>query len=113
MSKYKIYSVFFLFLLFIGCKKEGTGGKAQVSGFVVYNGIRISDGTVYIKYGASTFPGDNPSLYDSQQTLDSQGNFAFGSLVTGNYYLYVIGHYNTGNNNFINVSGSTAVNIPH
>ena len=115
MNKYKLYSVFFLFLIFIGCKKEGTGGKAQITGFVVYNNARIANAVIYIKYGASTSPGSNPALYDSQQTADSQGNFTFGSMVTGNYYLYAIGHY-TNPNNFsgpINVSGGTPVNVPH
>jgi hypothetical protein len=115
MSKYKIYSVFFLFLIFIGCKKEGTGGKAQISGFVVYNGNRVPGAVIYIKYGATTSPGSNPAIYDSQQTSDSQGNFSFGSLTTGNYYLYAIGHYTIPNQNLgpINVSGGTAANIPH
>ncbi|HXD91797.1 MAG TPA: hypothetical protein VNX01_01220 [Bacteroidia bacterium] len=113
MNKYKIYSVFFLFLIFISCKKEGTGGKAQVSGFIIYNGNRVPGAVVYIKYGATTFPGDNPTSYDSQQTADSQGNFVFGSLVTGSYYLYAIGHYTYPNLGFVNVTGSTAVNIPH
>ena len=113
MSKYKIFSVFFLFLIFIGCKKEGTGGKAQISGFVVYNGNRVPGAVVYIKYGATTSPGNNPTTYDSQQTADSQGNFAFVSLVTGNYYLYAIGHYSYPNLGFVNVSGGSAANVPH
>lgn len=112
MRIYKIVFVLILSIVFFGCKKEGTGGKAQVSGFVVYNGARISGAVVYIKYGATTFPGENPTDYDSQQTADSQGNFVFGSLTTGNYYLYATGHYTT-NLGFINVKGSTAVNIPH
>ncbi|HTA62540.1 MAG TPA: carboxypeptidase-like regulatory domain-containing protein [Bacteroidia bacterium] len=115
MNKYKIYSVFFLFLIFISCKKEGTGGKAQISGFVIYNGTKIPGATVYIKYGATTSPGDNPANYDSQQTADSQGNFVFGSLVTGNYYLFAIGHYTNQNSisGPINVTGGTAAKIPH
>jgi len=115
MNKYKIYSVFFLFLILISCKKEGTGGKAQITGFVVYNNVRIANAVIYIKYGTSTSPGSNPAFYDSQQTADSQGNFTFGSMVTGNYYLYAIGHY-TDPNSYLgskNVTGGTAVNIPH
>jgi hypothetical protein len=112
MSKFKIYSLFFLFLIFIGCKKEGTGGKAQVSGFVIYNGNRIPNAVIYIKYGASSSPGNDPTSYDSQLTADAGGNFTFGSLVTGNYYLYAIGHYTT-SLGFINVAGGTAVIIPH
>lgn len=113
MNKYKIYSVFFLFLIFISCKKEGTGGKAQISGFVAYNGTRITDAIVYIKYGATTSPGTDPTFYDSQQTVSATGAFSFGSLVTGNYYLYAIGHYAKPNLGYVNVTGGTAANIPH
>ncbi|HKC68037.1 MAG TPA: hypothetical protein VKG26_07385 [Bacteroidia bacterium] len=112
MSNYKIYSVLFLFLIFIGCKKEGTGGKAQISGFVIYNGTKLPGSIVYIKYGATTFPGTDPTSYDSQQTADSQGNFVFGSMVTGNYWLFATGYYST-SLGFKNVTGNTSVNIPH
>jgi hypothetical protein len=112
MNKYKIYSVFFLFLIFIGCKKEGTGGKGQISGYVIYNGNRIPGAVVYIKYGTTTPQGNNPTFYDSQQTADSQGNFVFVSMVEGNYYLYAIGHYTT-NLGYINVQGGSAAIIPH
>jgi hypothetical protein len=112
MNKHKICGVFFLFLIFIGCKKEGTGGKAQISGFVIYNGNRIPGAVVYIKYGATKSPGNNPTFYDSQQTADSQGNFVFGSLNPGNYYLYATGEYST-SIGFKTVSGTSAAFIPH
>lgn len=114
MSKYKIYTLFFLLLIFIGCKKEGTGGKAQISGFVVYNNARVANAVVYIKYGATSSPGINPTDYDSQLTADAGGNFIFGSMTPGNYYLYAIGHATDPKYGFlINVAGGTAANIPH
>jgi hypothetical protein len=112
MSKYKIYSILFLFIIFAGCRKNETGGKGQISGFVVYNGFRVPASVVYIKYGATQSPGTDPIDYDSQQTADSQGNFVFGSMFEGDYYLYTIGNYSTVYG-FQKVTGGVHAIIPH
>jgi hypothetical protein len=112
MKKYIIYPVIFLFILFTSCKKNAVGGKAQVTGFVEFNGSRIPNAIVYIKYGATTSPGEDPTQYDSQQTADGTGTFTFASLYPGNYYLYAIGHYVT-QLGYEQVTGGTQVNIPH
>ena len=112
MKKYKVYAVFLLCLIFIGCKKEGAGGKAQIAGIAYYNGTIVPGAIIYIKYGTTTSPGPDPTSYDSQITADASGNFTFGSLEPGNYYLFAIGHYST-SLGYINISGGNAANIPH
>ena len=114
IDKYKIYSILFLILIFTGCRKNETGGKAQVTGFVIYNGVRVPSTTVYIKYGATQFAGSDPTTYDSQQTTDAQGNFTFSTLFEGNYYLYALGYYVDPSTGYqTHVVGGTEVVIPH
>ena len=111
----KILKVLILFLCvipFLSCRKNTTGGKAQVAGFVEYIGNRIPGATVYIKYGATTSPGTNPSDYDSQQTTDSQGNYTFSTLFPGDYYLFATGYYTT-TFGYTRVTGGTHVSIPN
>ena len=123
MAKYKIYFVFLSCLILLGCRKNasGSGGKAQITGYVELtgvvdginvNGARINRNTVvFIKYGATSFPGTDISQYDSQQNVDSKGNFDFGLMFEGSYYLYATGDYFDVNGFYYSVSGGTQVNI--
>ncbi len=113
MFKYKVLTVLFVCLIFLSCKKNGMGGKAQVSGYVIYNGVKISNTVIYIKYGATSSAGTDPTQYDSQHTTDALGNFTFASLYPGDYFLYAIGEYNDPHYGFQKVTGSVQVNIPH
>jgi hypothetical protein len=123
MIKYKIYFVSLLCLVFLGCRKNesASGGKAQINGYVeltgTVNGVylynkRISAGTtVFIKYGATSFPGTDISQYDSQQNVGANGTFDFSLMFEGNYYLYVTGYYVDGYGYTYPVSGGIQVNI--
>jgi hypothetical protein len=91
MSIKKILLLFVITFAFFGCKKEGPGGKAKVSGNVAHHGAAIPGATVYIKYGATDFPGTDISLYERSYAVDQNGNYAIGSLVKGDYYLYAVG----------------------
>lgn len=109
--------------MFFGCRKNesASGGKAQINGFVeltgTINGIYVSNArisrntVVYIKYGATSFPGTDISQYDNQQNVDSKGNFNFGLMFEGSYYLYATGDYIDGYGYTYSVSGGTQVNI--
>lgn len=78
------------------CKKEGTGGKASLTGYVRHHGIAIPDAAVYIKFGAKEFPGTDISSYDDQVMADAAGMYTFSSLYKGDYYLYAVGYDNAG-----------------
>jgi hypothetical protein len=107
----KIVFITLIGILFLGCKKNGTGGKAQLSGVVTYKGTGISSGTIYIKYGATSSPGSNPSNYDGQTNISSSGSYAFLNLQQGDYFLYAIGNHPTMWGGYTQVSGSTSAHI--
>ncbi|MEO8762572.1 MAG: hypothetical protein ABI388_13065 [Bacteroidia bacterium] len=114
MFKFKlIASILFVSLFFLGCKKNASGGKAQISGQVIFKGNLVTSGTVYIKYGATTSPGNDPTQYDNQVYIDASGNFTIASLYPGDYYLFAIANYNVGGLGSRHVNGGTHANIPH
>ena len=113
MFKSKILSLLILCVFFVSCKKNASGGKATISGVVAYNGNPVTPCTVYIKYGATTSPGINPTDYDSQVNVDATGAFTFASLYPGDYYLFAVGNYTVPGQGYEHVNGGTHANIPH
>jgi len=78
--------------LFTGCTPDpGPGGKATIKGKVTHHGLAIPNAVVYIKYGASEFPGESASSYDKSTNADQSGSYSFSGLNKGKYYLYGIG----------------------
>jgi hypothetical protein len=77
---------------FFSCKKEGTGGKSTVSGTVKHHSNPIPNAIVYIKYGATEFPGVDLSVYDNHVTADANAHYEFKDLRKGDYYLYGVGY---------------------
>ncbi len=80
-----------LSLFFFGCKKNELGGKCVIEGKVTHHSKAIAEATVYVKMGATEFPGDDISKYDFEVTADASGNFKVESLYRGEYYLYSVG----------------------
>ncbi len=99
-SLFKFFIVFnfltILFFSFSSCKKEGTGGNSSVSGNVKHHQELIPNAIVYIKYGATEFPGADVSVYDDKVTSDMNAHFEFKDLQKGDYYLYGVGYDFTG-----------------
>lgn len=79
----------------LSCNKPGAGGKAKLNIHVIHEatGTVVPGAVVYIKYGASEFPGADPSYYDDKRTADNSGICEFEDLRRGNYYLYAEGIY--------------------
>ncbi len=90
-----LFLSFASFLLLISCHKEGTGGKSMVNGYVKHHNSIIPNCVVYIKYGATEFPGTNTANYDASVTADANGRYEFSGLRKGNYYLYGLGYDNS------------------
>lgn len=90
------------------CKKEGTGGKSSVSGNVKHHQELIPNAIVYIKYGATEFPGGDVSIYDDKVTSDTNAHFEFKELQKGDYYLYGVGYDFTGS---YSVTGGVGVTL--
>ena len=78
-------------LTFTSCHKEGTGGHSSVNGNVKHHSKLIPNAIVYIKYGATEFPGTDVSKYDDHITSDTNAHFEFTGLRKGDYYLYGVG----------------------
>lgn len=76
------------------CKKNGTGGKATIEGTVKHHIVPIPNTVVYIKYGATDFPGANVSQYDAHTIADANAKYKFEGLRQGDYYLYGVGYDN-------------------
>jgi hypothetical protein len=79
----------------VSCKKEGLGGKSSVSGTVKHHTLAIPHSVVYIKYGATEFPGTNVGIYDASATTDASAHYGFSGLQKGDYYLYAVGFDST------------------
>lgn len=97
-TSFKYFSFFLIsIVLSIGlsaCKKEGTGGKSSVSGNVKHHSKLIPNAIVYIKYGATEFPGADIDLYDDHVTSDTNAHYEIKDLRKGDYYLYGVGYDN-------------------
>ena len=74
------------------CKKEQTGGESTVAAIAKHHDRNIPFSTVYIKYGAKEFPGEDVSKYDASQQTDAEGHTHFEGLRYGNYYFYGVGY---------------------
>ena len=104
MSKNSLYYIFSIFLFFSCSLEEGEGGKATISGNIVFQeiysnpllGIKDSvineypavDEKVFITYG------DN-SIYDDDFNTDEFGNYKFTNLTKGDYTLTVYSYCDT------------------
>ncbi len=88
----KFLSIILISLFFITSCKEGTGGKSKINGYAKHHSLAIPNCVVYIKYGATNFPGENVSNYDASVTADATGYFEFADLRKGDYYLYGLGY---------------------
>ena len=79
----------------VSCKKNGTGGKADISATIMHHERIIPFATIYIKYGAKDFPGTNTSGYNASIKTDAKGHADISGLRYGDYYLYGVGFDST------------------
>ncbi len=91
-----------LIIFLIACNKNaGIGGNNTIVATVKHHGLVIPNATVYIKYNATEFPGENTSLYDDYKTAGLDGKVKFDGLKRGDYYFYGIGFDTTINQTVI------------
>lgn len=95
MKKY-ILLLFLASLGLVACKKDGTGGNNSITALPKHHNRSIPNSTVYIKYGAKEFPGENVADYDDSKIaklepgMDAHAHF--DGLLKGDYYIYAIGY---------------------
>lgn len=82
-------SLFILAFTIFSCKKNGTGGKADVELHSVHHDDHLKGGTFYIKFGATELPSNPTSNYDLKLTADSDKDYVVvENLLRGDYYIY-------------------------
>lgn len=100
MNRHKIFPLLFLSLagiVFYGCNKDPEQPipsdkiKATLVVEVMHHQWTIPNIPVYLKKGATEFPGQDISVYDLTLTTNQAGNVQFKDLLYGNYYLFVKG----------------------
>lgn len=91
MKKIVLFS-FLISLLFISsCKKNQLGGNSTISGKVVHHNKAIANASVFIKFNASEFPGEDTLSYDSKVRADENGFYNI-DCYKGDYYVYGYGY---------------------
>lgn len=83
----------------LSCKKNDdiNGGGAVIEGdAIVYGQVMhhfnvLPNIKVWIKKGATSFPGQDSTLYDSYQVSDASGFVRFDHLANDSYYFYARG----------------------
>lgn len=87
----KISILMFLFVGFLACKKNQTGGKASLEGVVAHHGKPIANAHVYVKFKATEFPGEDYTNYDTYVQADADGYYKI-SFYKGDYYIFARGY---------------------
>jgi hypothetical protein len=96
----KKIAISFLFLLIlncvVSCNKAGTGGDAEVSATIMHHERAIPGATLYVKFNAKDFPGEDVSKYDIVQVTGTAGH-SIGhthvkDLKQGYYFFYGVGY---------------------
>jgi len=123
MIRYKFFFITLICISFIGCRtdKFAKGGKAQIYGYVQFTGTiggtyvsnaRISsNASVYMKYGATSYAGNDVTQYDTLVSVDSNGYYDFGTMYEGDYYLLAVGNYIDSHNNSYPMIGGHEVKV--
>jgi len=82
-----------LLLIAASCKKNGTGGKTDITAFTAHHLKPIYGPTVYVKFNATELPQNPTDNYDLKVTAESNENHVhILSLLPGNYYLFATGY---------------------
>lgn len=108
MKKLSLLLFIPLLMFAFACKKEGKGGKINLTANVSHHNLPIENASVYIKYGATEFPGSDLTVYDDFIASDKNGVAVFKGLRKGNYFLYSVGFDKSINEN---VTGGIPVKI--
>ncbi len=87
---FKILLALLVCMVLTNCKKNKLGGSAEIKGRVFHHAKPIAGATIYIKYEAKDFPGEDVAKYDTKVNADAQGYFSI-KVYKGNYFLYGYG----------------------
>lgn len=96
-------------LTLVSCKKNDTGGKADIHAHIGHHTTEITSSTVYVKFNAHSAPSDPVNDYDLKiEGEETDNHVHIDGLRPGQYYLYAVGFDKTINKA---VKGGTSVEI--
>jgi hypothetical protein len=96
MKKLTFVLTILVFITCISCKKEGTGGDANITANIAHHGFGIKGATLYIKFDAKEKPANPTTDYDLKiETSASETHAHIDGLKWGEYYLYATGFDST------------------
>jgi len=91
--------IFVLPLLFVlSCKKDDTKTPRIIEGSISlevhasHHSIDVPGIIIYLKKNATSFPGNDSSVYDYKGMADGYGHYTFTKLFPGNYYVHASGY---------------------
>ena len=90
--------VLFVVCVFAGCQKDKDGSPTVVEGSIslevhaVHHQFDLPAVMVYLMRNATSFPGNDSSIYTYRGQTDGYGKYTFGKLFPGNYYVHVSGY---------------------
>ena len=91
MKKLILFGSLLTCMFLVSCKKNQLGGKSTVSGKVAHHSKAIAYASVFIKFNAKEFPGEDTTVYDDKVRADAEGNYSF-KCYKGDYFLYGFGY---------------------
>lgn len=79
-------------IVFTSCKKNNSGGKAELHAKIYNNGREINHSDLYVKFGTTEQPSDPEKDYDIMVHGEETDNHVHvEDLRPGKYYLYAVG----------------------
>lgn len=104
-------SAMVLCVFIASCCKPGMGGNVTLIAYPTHHGTKVKWDTIYVKYNATTFPGFNPSDYDTKFIGNPNDTTVIcNGLKCGQYYFYGRGYDSL---RVFYVGGGLSVKIEH
>jgi hypothetical protein len=83
-------------IVLFGCKKNGTGGDADIHANIKHHSLPIKGATLYVKFNATELPSDPTTDYDLKEVgCPLCTDIHVEGLRPGNYFLYATGYDST------------------
>src|SRR4051812_43509660 len=85
--------IFTILLSHSACKKNDTGGKAEIHALIYHHDTPIMASTLYVKFDMQTQPSDPTENYDLKiEGEDDDNHVHVENMRPGDYYLYAVGY---------------------
>jgi hypothetical protein len=91
-----IHFILVVLIFSTSCKKNDTGGKAEIHALIFHGDTPIRSSTLYVKFNASQPVSDPEQTYDLKlQGEEDDNHVHVENMRPGDYYLYAVGFDST------------------